>query len=58
MTLIRWTAFLIGAECLVCLLFAPRGLWSTVLAFLFLICFSVFGWSVGAFSSDSRKAKP
>lgn len=58
MAALRWASFLIGVECLICLFFVPRGLWSALLAAGFLLSFAAFGWSVGAFSSDSRKAKP
>jgi uncharacterized membrane protein len=57
MAALRWMAFLIGIECLVCLFFTPSGPWSTALAVLFFICFVTVSWTVGAFSStDSRKA--
>lgn len=57
MITVLWVAMLLGIESLVCLFFAPRGLWSTVLAALFLICFALVCWSVHKLSlTDSRKA--
>lgn len=52
MTALRWATSLLGALCLVCLFFAPRGLGSTVVAALFFICFVTVGWTVGAFSRE------
>lgn len=54
MVTLRWAAFLIGAECLVCLFFTRNGVWSTVLAVTFLICFFIVG--SGRPTTDSRKA--
>lgn len=57
MAALRWLAIVVGVECLVCLFFAPYGLWSTALVLLFALCFVTVSWTVGALSStDSRKA--
>lgn len=61
MATVRWVAFLLAAECVVCLWFVPRGVWSAILAALFFLFFVTYCWSLGAFdqtSTDSRKAKP
>lgn len=57
MTTLRWAAFLIGAESLICLLFTRNGVWSTILAALFLLCFLIVGSGHStSTSTDSRKA--
>lgn len=49
MTTVRWISFLLAAECVVALVFVPRGVGSMVLAALFLIFFLILCWSLGAF---------
>lgn len=55
MIALRWVSFLLAAECLVALVFTPRGVGSMVLASLFFLFFLIVCWSLGAFS-DIRKA--
>lgn len=61
MITVRWVSFLLAAECLIALLFVPRGIGSMILAALFFILFLILCWSLGAFDrqdSTSRKAQP
>lgn len=57
MIVLRWFAFLIGAECLVVLALIPRGVGSMLIAALFFICFLIFCWTIGAFAGDSNNSK-
>lgn len=53
MVILRWITYVLGAECLIVLALIPRSVGSALVAVLFLICFAVVCWTLGAF----RKAQ-
>lgn len=55
MIIIRWIAYVIGAECLIVLTLIPRSIGTALIAVLFFICFITVCWTFGAFArSDSN----
>ena len=56
MITLRWLTGLLAWEALICLFFTERGLWSSILAALFLLLFLIFCGTFRRSSTDSRKA--
>lgn len=56
MSTVRWVTGLLAIEALICLFFTDRGLWSSILAAVFLLLFLIFCGTFRRANTDSRKA--